>query len=111
MTIEQLRAYGADVDEGLGRCFGNEALYLRLTATVPSEKNFGKLREAVAAGNLKEGFEAAHALKGVLANLSLTPLLKPVAEVTEYLRAGEERDYTPYLEEIEKARAALEQLG
>ncbi len=36
MTIESLKEYGANVEEGLGRCMGNDALYLRLVATIPS---------------------------------------------------------------------------
>ena len=47
LTVESLREYGANVDEGLQRCFGNEALYLKLAATVPSEKNFDKLNDAI----------------------------------------------------------------
>ena len=30
MTIDDLRNFGANVDEGLARCFGNESFYLRL---------------------------------------------------------------------------------
>ena len=34
MTIEQLKAYGANTDEALGRCFGNEAFYFKLVNMV-----------------------------------------------------------------------------
>ena len=74
ITTDKLRDYGANVDEGLARCFGNEELYLKLVATIPSEKNFGMLNEAIENKNLDQAFESAHALKGVLGNLSLTPL-------------------------------------
>ena len=30
MTIEELKAYGADTDAGLQRCMNNESFYLRL---------------------------------------------------------------------------------
>ena len=30
LTIEKLKAYGANVDEGLSRCMNNETFYLRL---------------------------------------------------------------------------------
>ena len=39
ITIEKLNAFGANTAEGLGRCFGNEALYLKLVATIPGEVN------------------------------------------------------------------------
>ena len=30
LTVETLRAYGADVDEGITRCMGNEQFYMKL---------------------------------------------------------------------------------
>ena len=86
LTIDALRAYGANVSEGLGRCFNNEAFYLRLVGMGLADANFGKLREAMAAGDAKAAFEAAHALKGAIGNLSLTPLYNPISELTERLR-------------------------
>ena len=110
LTIDSLKAYGADTQEGLGRCFGNAEFYLKLVASVPSEKNFGKLKDAMAAGDLGSAFEAAHALKGVLANLSLTSLAKTAGELTELLRNRTQTDYQPLLDELEKKRAGLEKL-
>ena len=78
MTVEALRGWGADTREGLARCMNNEALYLRLVGMLAKETQFAKMRQAVAEGKLQEAFEAAHALKGVLANLALTPLYTPV---------------------------------
>jgi ribose-phosphate pyrophosphokinase len=71
-TIDDLRAYGANVDEGLKRCMNNEAIYLRLVGTLKGEQAFGRLADAVAAGDLDAAFEASHALKGSLGNLSIT---------------------------------------
>ncbi len=110
LTIETLNAFGADTKEGLERCFGKEDFLLRLVRMIPDDKNFAKLEEAVAAGDLRAGFEAAHGLKGVLGNLSLTPLYQPVCEITEYLRAGTEMDYQPLLSEILAKRDALRAL-
>ena len=103
MTLDDLIAYGANVEEGLTRCMNNEGFYLRLVESVKSETGFDKLRQAVEAGNLKEGFEAAHALKGVLSNLALTPLLEPVSEITELLRNETQADYTDLLGRISEA--------
>ena len=89
MTVEKLKNYGADTKEGLARCMNNEMFYLRLVGMGLNEGNFDKLRDAVAAGDAKEAFEAAHALKGVIGNLALTPIYKPLSELTEKLR-GEE---------------------
>ena len=101
LTVDTLRAFGANVDEGLGRCMGREDFYLRLVKMVRTDTNIVRLREAVDAGDLKAGFEAAHALKGVLANLALTPIQQPVSEITEFLRADTAMDYQPLLKRIE----------
>lgn len=107
MTLDDLRAYGADVDTGLGRCMGMEPLYLRLVGSVKDEAAFDKLDSALAAGDLDAAFEAAHALKGVLANLALTPLSEPVYEITELLRARTQMDYAPLQATIKERREQL----
>ena len=110
MTVEALRGWGADTREGLARCMNNEALYLRLVGMLAEEAQFAKMRQAVAEGKLQEAFEAAHALKGVLANLALTPLYTPVSEITEMLRAKTETDYGPLLDETDARLRALQAL-
>lgn len=107
MTLDDLRAYGANVDEGLGRCMGMEAIYLKLVGTMQTEASFDRLENALAENNLDGAFEAAHALKGVLGNLSLTPLYDPVYEITELLRARTQMDYTPLLNTIKERREQL----
>ena len=107
ITLEQLRAWGADTDEALPRCLNNEAFYLRLVGKAVAEPSFDRLREAVEAGDLDKAFEQAHALKGVTGNLALTPIDRPVREMTELLRGRTEMDYRPLLSEIMDRRAEL----
>ena len=107
LTIDELKNLGADTEEGLGRCFGNEELYMKLIKMVPADANFDGLKEALANGDLKKGFEHAHALKGVLANLSLTPMYEKASEITELLRAETEMDYQPLLDELSELRDKL----
>lgn len=107
ITVEKLREYGADVDEGLARCYGNEALYLRLVGMVPEEANFNKLKEALDANDMDAAFEAAHAIKGVLGNLSLTPLYYKASEMTELLRSKKDTDYSGHLKELFEMRDKL----
>ena len=102
LTIERLNEYGANTKEGLERCVNMPDFYLRLVRTLAKDEHLAQMKKAVEAGDLAAGFEAAHALKGVLANLALTPVLKPVSELTEHLRARTEMDYTPLLAEAEK---------
>ena len=100
MTLDDLRAFGADVETGMARCMDNEAFYLRLVDTVKQEKKFDVLEQSIAAGDLDAAFEAAHSLKGVLGNLSLTPLYEPMNEITELLRSRQDIDYSALLKQI-----------
>ncbi len=110
LTVEHLTEFGANTEEGLGRCFGNTDLYLMLVKTVPTEASFDGLEEAISQNNLEEAFEKAHALKGVLGNLSLTPIYNPTNEITELLREGKEMDYEPLLKEILGQRDKLKEI-
>ncbi len=110
ITMEKLKEFGADTEEGLGRCYGNEALYLRLVGMIPDEANFDKLKGSLEQNDLDSAFEAAHALKGVLGNLSLTPMFEQCSEITELLRARTEMDYTPLLEKLMDQRNTLSAL-
>ena len=97
LTIEALRRYGANTNEGLARCLNNEAFYLRLVTMLGQDAHARMLQEAIARNDLTAAFEAAHAMKGSLANLSLTPALSVVNDILEPLRRREERDDYPEL--------------
>ena len=86
LTVAALEAYGADVKEGLTRCLSNESFYLRMVGMTLEDENLGRLGKALEEEDWKGAFEAAHALKGVMANLALTPVYAPVSELTEMLR-------------------------
>ncbi|MBQ6595073.1 MAG: Hpt domain-containing protein [Clostridia bacterium] len=110
LTLEALREYGANTAEGMARCLNNEAFYLRLVGMALDDANFGRLREAIAEGDAKKAFEAAHALKGSIGNLALTPLYDPISALTERLRGCGSIDAAGDLPDaiwssLEKARA------
>lgn len=110
LTVEALRAWGADVDEAMERCLNKETFYLTLVQKSLQDPNFDRLNEAVRAGERTKAFDAAHALKGVTANLALTPILKPVQEITELLRNGTDMDYSALLAEISTQKENLARL-
>lgn len=107
LTTDALKQFGADVDDGLSRCMGNEAFYFKLIVKVVEDKNFQALEDAVAAKDLDAAFDAAHSLKGVLGNLALTPVYEPVFEITELLRERKDIDYSEYLKTISEKRSEL----
>ena len=111
LTVKKLHDFGVNTDEGLSRCINNEAFYLRLVNKVLDDAaSFDRLAAAVESGDKKAMFEVAHSLKGVLGNLSLTPLYEPTSEMTELLRAGEDADYKAYVDEIRQKFEALKAL-
>ena len=79
----------------------------RLRELWPWVDHLKKLRSALDARDLNAAFEEAHALKGVLANLEMTPVLTPITEITELLRARKDMDYDPLLEKAEQEMAKL----
>ena len=113
LTIEKLRAWGADTEDGLKRCMNNEAFYLRLAEKAAQDPAYDKLKEAVEAHDLAAAFEAAHALKGSVGNLSLTPIYEPVSELTERLRGKSEigDDEAALLDKVMSALDAVRKLA
>ena len=111
LTIDKLRGYGADVDKGLALCMNNEDFYLRMVSMVQEEASFGELEKAIKNNDLESAFKAAHALKGVTGNLSLTPLYEKVVEITELLRTNTQMDYSDLLEGILNEKKILKDLA
>lgn len=107
LTIHGLRQFGANVEEGINRCMNDEEFYLELVEMALEDESFEKLSEAVKAKKWRDAFEAAHALKGVLANVALTPLYTQVSEMTELLRAEKDADYPTILGQILRLRDTL----
>lgn len=110
ITIETLKQYGINAEEGLQRCMNNEELYLRLVNKFLEDNSFNELKLAIERGDLDKAFQVSHALKGVLGNLSLTPLYAIIYEVTELLRNRTKMDYSNYLKKFEMTLSLLQAL-
>ena len=109
LTIDLLKSSGVDTESGLARCMGMEEFYLSLVEKALHDKNFTVLQESVGAKDYDKAFEAAHALKGILGNLSLEPMYTTICEITELLRARTDADYTPLLDELHRAKSVLDE--
>ena len=110
LTVDALRDFGADVDDGLKRCINNESFYLKMVDKAIADLDTEELKSALDAGELDQGFEICHAMKGVLANLALTPALTPASEMTELLRSRTAMDYTPYIARLEEQFKLLREM-
>ena len=84
-----LDAAGLDTADALDRMMGSEALLGRLLGTFLKEDTMEKLEAAAAADDPVAGLEAAHALKGVSGNLSMTRLYELTSRQCELIRADD----------------------
>lgn len=107
MLLEELRNWGCDIDGALERFVGDEELYRTCLYTVLSDKAFEGLGEALRAGQVSEAFDYAHTLKGVLANMGLTPMYEVIVRMVEPLRVGKGDGLLPVYEELLQTKSVL----
>ncbi|RKM57936.1 Hpt domain-containing protein [Butyrivibrio sp. CB08] len=107
MTIDSLREFGANVDEGLERCMGMEDFYLEMIELGLSDQRFEALGELLDAGRFDEAFEMVHALKGVIGNLALGPLYNTISDMTEFLRVKADVDYKALYQRVMEQRKRI----
>lgn len=80
---------GVDIERVMERFMGNEALYIKfLKRFAEEDKSFQNMQEYFKKEEYGEAFQAAHTLKGLLANLGLDDIMHSVAAITEKLRTG-----------------------
>lgn len=87
LTIQDLQDYGVNTKEGLARCMNMEAFYLKMINKGLKNEAFDKLEKLLAEGNKEEAFEQAHAIKGVAANLAITPIYAKITVISDSLKA------------------------
>lgn len=83
---QQLEENGADVETTLKRFMGNDAIYQKFLGKFPADPNYANLGSNIEAGAFEEAYKCAHALKGVVGNLGLTPIFNKVSDLVEELR-------------------------
>ena len=96
---------GADYDDALQRLMSDE-MVARFAIKFLDDDSMPNLDAAMAAGDAKAAFIAAHTLKGVCQNLSFDNLYKPAVDVTEALRdASDITAAEPLMPALRKAYA------
>jgi|GEM_PF-340846 len=75
-----------DVDGALKRVMGNKKLYKRLLMSFTGDTNHEKLKEALDGGSYTDAASAAHAIKGVCANLSINELYEKSKELEMFFK-------------------------
>jgi len=77
-----------NVDEGLSRVMKNIVLFNKLLVKFKNDTTINDIENAFAESDTEKAKVAAHTLKGLAANLSLTELYKQVLELETQLKAG-----------------------
>jgi len=77
-----------DFADGLKRVVNNTKLYVKLLDKFKNENKLDGLEAAIKAGDMEKARNAAHTLKGVAANLSLTELYKQSLALETQIKGG-----------------------
>lgn len=105
--FQDLEEWGCDVEGAMERFLDDKELYMMCLQTVISDPAFEKLGAALEEKRVAEAFDYSHTLKGVLANLGLTPMFVLAESIVEPLRKGAADNLQ---EAYEKLLASNEQL-
>lgn len=111
-------ALEGDYADVVSRLMG-ERLAQKFLLKFPADESFHELEKAMQEKDYETAFRAAHTLKGVCQNLSLTKLYRSSAAVTEALRSQDgveatrlfpqlREDYVQTVSAIDTFRAGLE---
>jgi HPt (histidine-containing phosphotransfer) domain-containing protein len=76
-----------DFADGLNRVMNNTKLYVKLLTKFCNDTNIDELLTALAEGKMEQAQNAAHTIKGVAANLSLSELFKQCLELENQIKA------------------------
>ncbi|MDR0451983.1 MAG: Hpt domain-containing protein [Treponema sp.] len=75
-----------DVADGIKRVMNNTKLYVKLLTKFRNENNLADLNSFLGANDLEKAQAAAHTIKGLAANLSLTALFQQALEIETQIK-------------------------
>jgi signal transduction histidine kinase/CheY-like chemotaxis protein len=87
--LEALADCGVNVFAGLGIIGGNRKAYESVLNKFPDDKTYGALTGAMLSEDFASAQGAAHALKGIAANLGLEAFAQTVSQLDQALKRGE----------------------
>ena len=88
VKVKELYDMIGDYNDAIKRMM-NESLIEALVVEFNTDTSYQLLKTSIANGNREDAFRAAHTLKGVAANLSLSKVQQVATELTEQLRSLE----------------------
>ena len=102
----ELTAAGIDVEAALERMMGSETLLERLLGKFPEDASYAALGAALDRGDMDQAVAAAHTLKGICGNLSLTALFSLFTRQVAALRRGDLEEAQTLMAQISPAYTA-----
>ena len=87
--LEKLRDIGCDIDGAMPRFLNNEDFYIKCLKKFVADDVFEHLQETLKSNQVEDSFKHAHNLKGVCANMGITPIQDIIFDMVEVLRGGE----------------------
>lgn len=87
-TLLEMQERGIDIAAAMERFMDNEEMYRKYLRRLPEEPAFNEMLAALEKQNIKEAFDCAHRLEGLLGNLSLTKEYQLIQMIVEDLRSG-----------------------
>lgn len=102
MTVKECyESFGGNYEECMSRLRSDERI-TKFLVKVVNDGSYALLCESLQKHDMQEAFRAAHTLKGVCMNLSLTRLYESSVKLTEALRNRTEygADIDPLLEQV-----------
>ena len=109
-TLEKLNLWGCDINGALERLVDDQDLYISCLIMFSEDAGFESLQQDIRTKNYAQAFEHAHTLKGVAANLGLTPIFDSISAVVEALRSQHYEMLGPLCLTLEKSFTQYQKL-
>jgi hypothetical protein len=98
--IDSLKELGVDTDDGLRRFMNNASLYERMLKKLPKHVRELAVMPCFESNDYQKALENAHTLKGVMGNLSISPLYLAYTNIVALLRKNDPESAKNILVEI-----------
>ena len=102
--LNELRALGVDVDDGVKRIMGNEKLYRKLLGSYVKSQSVDLEFDS---SDCTAITERVHAIKGTAGNLSITPVYEAYSEALGLLRNGQPEEARAVLRKVQPVQEEI----
>ena len=98
--LTELKNFGVDIDDAMNRFMNNEGLYKKMLLKLPPNIEKLPVLSLIETGDNEGALANAHTLKGIMGNLSITPLYEGYTKIVDLFRAGKPQEAQSVLESI-----------